>query len=132
MSGLAFHHVGVVTRELDASVHFYTALGYEPSPRYEDPVQKAAIVLMHRADSPIVELISPLGPESAAFGWLKRIKAGPYHTCYRTEDIRGSMAWLRQLGFAPLSEPVPAVAFDSKPVVFLWSNEVGLLELLQG
>jgi methylmalonyl-CoA/ethylmalonyl-CoA epimerase len=128
---LAFHHVGVVTRELDASVKLYVALGYEASPIYEDPVQKARIVLMRRDGSPMIELIFPLAADSAAAGWLKRIKAGPYHTCYVVPEIGHASARLRELGFAPLSEPVPAVAFESRFVVFLWSNDVGLIELLE-
>ena len=42
------------------------------------------------------------------------------------------MLFFKTNGFAALHEPVPAVAFDMRPIVFLWSAEVGLLELLQG
>jgi methylmalonyl-CoA/ethylmalonyl-CoA epimerase len=126
-----FHHVGVVTRELNASVGFYVQLEYEASQRYDDPLQNVSIVLMRRANSPMIELIFPTDATSPAMGWLKPVKAGPYHTCYEAADLATGIRLLESNGFARLHEPMPAVAFDMRLVVFLWSNEVGLVELLQ-
>jgi methylmalonyl-CoA/ethylmalonyl-CoA epimerase len=131
MTRLGFHHVGVVTKELQRSTQIYEQLGYVASQRYDDPLQKVAIVLLSRPGSPTIELILPTTADSPAAGWLKRIKAGPYHTCYEVADIAEATRFLQPLGFVPLGEPVPAVAFGMRPVLFLWSTEVGLLELLQ-
>jgi methylmalonyl-CoA/ethylmalonyl-CoA epimerase len=131
VTSLSFHHVGVVTKDLAASSAFYERLGYEASQRFEDPTQKVSIVFMRRSDSPLMELIVPTEPDSPAAGWLKRIKAGPYHTCYEVADLAAGIELLSSSGFTALHEPVPAVAFDMRPIVFLWSNDVGLIELLQ-
>jgi methylmalonyl-CoA/ethylmalonyl-CoA epimerase len=123
--------VGVVTRDIAASSAFYAKLEYAASRTFEDPLQKVSIILMRRQESPLIELIFPTDPTSPAMGWLKRVKAGPYHTCYEVEDLDAQIDFFASNGFSPLHEPLPAVAFELRRVVFLWSNEVGLVELLQ-
>ncbi len=131
MTRLGFHHVGIVTTELNGSTRIYQQLGYEASEQYDDPRQKVMIVLLRRPGSPTIELILPTADDGPAAGWVKRIKAGPYHTCYEVPDIAEATQSLQGLGFVPLGEPVPAVAFEMRLVLFLWSAEVGLLELLE-
>jgi methylmalonyl-CoA/ethylmalonyl-CoA epimerase len=132
MTVTSFHHVGIVTRELQTSTQIYERLGYTASGRYDDPIQKVAIILMRRSDSPMIELILPTESDSPAAGWLKRVKAGPYHTCYEVPALAEAMDLFKANGFTALHDPVPAVAFEMRPIVFLWSAEVGLVELLQG
>jgi methylmalonyl-CoA/ethylmalonyl-CoA epimerase len=79
----------------------------------------------------MIELVSPLAPDSPAAGWVKRIKVGPYHTCYEVRSMASAIAGLRDDGFAPVSEPVPAVAFEMRLVAFLWSAAAGLVEVLE-
>ncbi len=132
---LALHHVGVVTRDVEAAAALYRALGYDTSETFHDPVQKAAIVLCSRKGraegDPIVEIIAPEGASSPAAGWLKRVRAGAYHTCYEVASVVASVEALRALDFAALTEPVPAVAFGGRRVVFLWGALTGLLELVE-
>jgi methylmalonyl-CoA/ethylmalonyl-CoA epimerase len=131
LSSLSFHHVGVVTSDLAASTAFYERLGYRPSPRIDDPIQKVGIVLLEKDGSPMVELVFPSDPTSPAAGWLKRIRVGPYHTCYEVPDLEAAVESLRAEGLTPTSEPVPAVAFGGRRIVFLWGTACGLLELLE-
>ena len=131
LSTLVFHHVGVVTTQLTKSARFYEALGYRASRVFEDPLQRVAIILMEREGSPIIELITPADEKSPAQGWLKRIESGPYHTCYETPELPAAIEALKRQGAMALSAPVPAVCFGGRRVVFLWSDTVGLLELLE-
>jgi methylmalonyl-CoA/ethylmalonyl-CoA epimerase len=128
---LAFHHVGVVTPDVEACAALYRSLGYETSETFHDPLQKAAIVLCTRPGDPMVELVAPADPSSPAAGWLKRVRAGAYHTCYEVADLGEDVERLRALDFAALTEPVPAVAFGGRRVVFLWGALTGLLELVE-
>lgn len=129
-SGLRFHHVGVITRSLNDSMKLYADLGYSASVTYADPLQKVRIVLMKREDHPIIELITPDGADSPATSWIQRMEAGPYHTCYEVDDLEAVMALLRSQQLFPVLGPLPAVAFDMRRVVFLWSARSGLIELL--
>jgi methylmalonyl-CoA/ethylmalonyl-CoA epimerase len=127
---LRFHHVGVVTGSLEESQTLYTSLGYSASVIYDDPAQKARIVLMRRDQEPIIELIAPTNSESPAASWVQRIQAGPYHTCYEVDELETVMAVLRRQGLFRTLGPIPAVAFNMRRVVFLWGARTGLIELL--
>jgi len=128
---MRLHHVGIITGNLEASMKFYTSLGYAASAIYADPMQKARIVLMQRAHEPLIELIAPASPDSPAASWIQRIAVGPYHTCYEVDDLEASVAFLRRQRLFPVIKPVPAVAFDMRRIVFLWGESSGLLELLE-
>jgi len=128
---LNFHHVGVVTPDLAGAAALYRSLGYEASAEVLDPIQKARIVLLSRAQGPIVELLAPSEEASPLSGWLRRIQAGAYHTCYEAPDAGGAIRRLEALGMRLVSGPVPAVAFGGRRVAFLWSPKAGLLEVLE-
>ena len=74
---------------------------------------------------------TPDGSDSPAASWIQRIQAGPYHTCYEVDDLEAVMAFLRCQRLFPVLGPLPAVAFNKRRVVFLWSDRSGLIELLE-
>jgi methylmalonyl-CoA/ethylmalonyl-CoA epimerase len=131
MEDATFHHVGVIVDAVEPSILMWQGLGYQPTLRILDPVQKAHIVLLERPGAPMIELVSPDGPDSPAQSWIRRIKAGPYHTCFEVTSMTTALARLRGKGFMVVMEPVPAVAFNGRHVAFTWSKETGLLELLE-
>ncbi len=128
---MKFHHIGIVVSELEPVVRFYGAIGYHQSQVFADSIQKVEIVLMDRLGEPLIELVMPSCHESPAYGWLKRIKSGPYHTCYEVLAIEPAVDALREFGFVPVSELSPAIAFSGRRVVFLWGQGIGLIELLE-
>jgi methylmalonyl-CoA/ethylmalonyl-CoA epimerase len=131
MTDWIFHHVGVVTPDVQESIAFYeTVAGYKESLRVDDPIQDATIVILTKEGSPLVELIAPLSAASPAAGWLKRIQAGPYHTCYRVPAIAQTLAALETRGMKLVFGPKPAIAFGGALVAFIWGRETGLIELL--
>jgi len=129
---MRLHHVGIVTKRFSECVKLYQALGYSENKRVYDPLQKASIALMVRAGELMIELIAPEHEESPAHKWLERIKAGTYHICYEVPSLSGAMDLLRERGFGIITEPAPAVAFDNRRIVFLWSALAGLVELVEG
>ncbi|MBI3543820.1 MAG: VOC family protein [Deltaproteobacteria bacterium] len=128
---LVFHHVGVITDELDAAVEFYRGLGYAPGPTYADDVQKLTIIFVEKAGSPLIELIRPLGDESPARDWIGRITAGAYHTAYTARDFDAAVGEMKKKRMKKVLGPVPAVAFGGKRVAFFWNTAVGLVELVE-
>lgn len=128
---MRLHHIGVITGKLEASTLFYESLGYSSSGIYVDSIQKARIVLMQRGNDPIIELITPNSPDSPAAGWIQRIQAGPYHICFEVVDLDAAITFLRGQLLSQILGPVPAVAFNMRRVVFLWSSKSGLMELLE-
>jgi len=130
---MRFHHIGIVSHDIAQSVAFYESLGYACSETFEDPIQNATIIFMHRPDSPLAELIHPLGANSPAYGWVQRLQgSGPYHVCYEVDNLATGIAALRAQRIYPIMKPVPAVAFGMRRVTFLWGKQSGLIELLEG
>ena len=127
-----FHHLGIVTSDLEQTTEFYNIMGYRKIAEAEDPIQKAQIVLLESmAGEPLLELIRPIDKDSPSHSWLTRIKAGPYHTCYETNSLNQATAELELRGFKMVTELAPALIFDNRNIVFFWSSKVGLVELLE-
>lgn len=63
--------------------------------------------------------------------WIQRIQPGLYHIFFEVVDWDAAIAFLRGQRLSPILGPVPAVAFNMRRVVFLWSNKSGLMELLE-
>ena len=126
-----FHHVGIVTTDLNATVAFYEGLGYTASEKFEDAYQLSNIVLMKSPDSPLIELVEPQSDASPATGWTKRVKTNSYHTCYEVKNLAEAVTELKTKNILPVTKPYPSAAFELRPVVFLWGTACGLVELVQ-
>ena len=132
--GLAFDHFGLATRNPDRALSFLTGLGYQAGGMIYDPLQKVNLVLCLSADMPTVEVIFPseeCGPLSAI---LADRSESLYHLCYRSHDLRTSLAAIKQAGhrLIEVAAPQPAVLFDNKPVSFYLVKGFGLIEIIEG
>jgi len=126
----AFHHVGLACKSIDAEMAVLAAVGYAPEgPVYEDPIQKVAVRFLGGA-GPRIELVEPRGPDSPVQGLLKR-GTRYYHLAYEVPDLEAGIADLEKSGFRALAEPVPAVAFQMRRIVFLVSASFNLIELIE-
>lgn len=128
---MTFHHVGVITSDIPGTTSFYRELGYEQLLSVDDPIQQAKIVLLSSPNGPMIELVSPTSEESPAFSWIKKIIAGPYHTCYECKDLDSQAKVFEGQGLVRVSEIATAITFDHRRIVFLWSKKTGLIELLE-
>ncbi|MFI5300502.1 MAG: VOC family protein [Polyangiales bacterium] len=131
MRDATFHHVGLIVRELEPALDWWMTLGYLASEIFDDPIQRARIVLLTRPREPMIELVCPNDAESPSFSWIKRVKAGPFHTCFEVPTLEPALASLDDAGFSIVMEPVPAIAFGGRRVCFTWSRASGLLELVE-
>lgn len=78
-----------------------------------------------------MELISPKDDTSPVCKNLQKNGVSPYHICYEVENLEGIMAELKKEKFLVVSRPVPAVAMGNRRVCFLYSKNVGLIELVE-
>jgi len=132
---LEFHHVGVGALDFEAAIDTYIALGHRLHSRVDDPVLDVRVAFLQAPGShgPWIEVLSPLGPNGPLKSLVgRRALPSPYHTCYVVEDLPRASEQLRDLGFLPLGESRPALAFGGQPVAFFLSQTVGMLELVQG
>ena len=77
-----------------------------------------------------VELVEPLGDSSPI---AKNLRDGVrlLHLCYEVTDLEEAVEYSRAAGFHRLSQPVPAPIFDGRRIVWVFSKQYGLIELLE-
>jgi methylmalonyl-CoA/ethylmalonyl-CoA epimerase len=125
-------HVGIAVTDLDSGIARYQELlGVSPSVRKrmeKDGIEAAMLDL----GSTHVELIAPIGPESAISGFLEKRGEGMHHVAYRVDDIRAALAQLRGQG-ARLLDEEPRVGVMGHLVAFIHPKSAGgvLTELVE-
>jgi methylmalonyl-CoA/ethylmalonyl-CoA epimerase len=133
MERFLYHHVGIAVRDFETAIPAYKNLfGYDLiSGPFDDPIQKVSVCFLSRGQGdPVLELVAPLGPDSPIRRTLKA-GGGTYHICYQVPDIQSAIEHLRENGAFLLSGPVPAVAFEMRPIAWLMTDVHLLVELLQ-
>lgn len=128
---LSFHHIGIACRDIEKSRAFYLAMGYEPSPVVDDPLQHVRVCFLEKQGAPRLELLEPLDSDSPVSRTLNTSGVTPYHLCYEVQDIAAAIASLRKQRFLLVNGPVPACAMDGKAVAFLFQKDTGLIELVE-
>jgi len=130
---LRLNHIGVIVKNISDSVTYYeTILGLKKvSEIYVDTRQEVELVFLETGIEGItIELISPTSSSSPAYNALIR-GGGINHLCYEVNDINGKIDYLRRQGCKLVRSPLPAIAFGNRLVAFLYSSNLGLIELLE-
>jgi methylmalonyl-CoA epimerase len=93
--------------------------------------QGVQAVLLGVGDSH-VELLSPLGPETAVGRFLERNGPGMHHVAYGTDDIESALQDARTAGLALIDEQ-PRTGIRGSRVAFVHPKSTGgvLTELVQ-
>ena len=129
---MILNHVGIVVKNLEEQGEAYRRmLGLTPtSGIIEDPLQHVQARFWKDPRGAVVELIAPLGPESPA--WRAAQKGGGLdHLCYETPELDTFLAEAVEQGAKIVRQPVPAIAFGGRRIAFIYSLDLGLIELLE-
>ena len=125
-------HIGVAVEDLDAAVALYEErLGMELQHRETVEGQGVEAVLLGVGESH-VELLRPLGPDTAVGKFLARSGPGLHHVAYGTDDIDSALESLRDAGLALIDERARTGIRGSR-VAFLHPKSTGgvLTELVE-
>lgn len=111
-------HVGIATDDLDAALELYAgSLAMPVAHREVVESQGVEAVLLDVGDTH-VELLLPLGPDTAVGKFLAKRGPGLHHVAYRTEDIERTLADLGAAGIE-LIDPEPRIGIRESRVAFL-------------
>lgn len=77
-----------------------------------------------------VELVEPLGDRSPVDSNLQKGQS-LVHLCFRVPDLQAALARARQAGLHQITRPVSATAFANRRIAWLFSRDIGLIELLE-
>jgi methylmalonyl-CoA/ethylmalonyl-CoA epimerase len=126
------NHIGVAVEDLDESIALYgERLGMELQHRETVEEQGVEAVLLGVGESH-VELLRPLGPDTAVGKFLARSGAGLHHVAYGTDDIRSALDAARDAGLRLIDEE-PRAGIRGSRVAFLHPKSTGgvLTELVE-
>ena len=130
-SNYLFHHLGIATRSIENCVSIYSKLGYSISDIRVEPSQNVKICFLSKEGGPLLELVEPQNNDSPVSNIVKNSGTTPYHTCYQVENLQESLDELEELNFRILFEPLKSEAMDEGLFCYLFSAEIGLIELYQ-
>jgi methylmalonyl-CoA/ethylmalonyl-CoA epimerase len=117
-------HVGVAVEDLDAALGLYEgALGMPLVHRETVEEQGVEAVLLDVGEGH-VELLRPLGPDTAVGKFLSRSGPGLHHVAYAVDDIDAELPRLAAAGI-DLIDAEPRVGIRESRVAFLHPRSTG-------
>ena len=125
-------HIGVAVEDLDGAVELYRdRLGMTFQHRETVDEQGVEAVLLGVGDSH-VELLRPLGPDTAVGRFIERNGPGLHHVAYGTDDIEQALDSVRSAGLRLIDEE-PRTGIRNSRVAFLHPKSTGgvLTELVE-
>lgn len=130
-TNLIFHHLGIATKSIKNCINIYRELGYKETEIKVEPSQNVKICFLNKIGSPLLELIEPINDDSPVSRIVKNSGTTPYHTCYEVENMENTIDELEELNFRLLFEPIKSETMDDGLFCYLFSSEIGLIELYQ-
>ena len=128
----AIDHVGVAVENIDAALALYRdQLGMPLVHRETVSDQGVDAALLDVGDGHI-ELVSPLGPETAVGKFISRKGAGLHHVAYRVASVQDTLDACRAAGIR-LIDGQPRIGIRGSHVAFLHPAATGgvLTEIVQ-
>jgi methylmalonyl-CoA/ethylmalonyl-CoA epimerase len=117
-------HIGVATDDLDGAVALYEkTLGMPLAHRETVESQGVEAVLLDVGEGH-VELLKPLGPETAVGKFLEKRGPGLHHVAYAVADIDATLEQLKSAGIE-LIDQEPRVGIRDSRVAFVHPKATG-------
>ena len=117
-------HIGVAVEDLDAAIALYEQ-SFEMELVHRETVEAQGVeaVLLDVGDGH-VELLSPLGPDTAVGKFLAKKGKGMHHVAYAVDDIEATLEQLAAAGFE-LIDSKPRVGIRGTRVAFVHPRSTG-------
>lgn len=111
-------HVGIAVSDLEAAVeHYRSTLGVEPVHR-ETVEDQGVEEVLFKVGTSYIQLLAALGPDTPVGTFLAKRGEGLHHVGYRVDDIRKTLARLKELD-VPLVDEEPRPGSRGTTVAFV-------------
>lgn len=125
-------HIGYLTDNITESKDVLQSLGYDWRGQiYNDDIQKCKICFLQKQNEVCIELVGPYEDNKTMRKMLKKQGNGPYHTCYKVDDVQKIYEAMEDDGWYAMFKPVEAIAFNNKKICYLFKDEVGYVEIVE-
>lgn len=117
-------HIGVAVEDIDSALGLYESV-FEMRLAHRETVEEQGVeaVLLDVGDGH-VELLRPLGPQTAVGKFLERKGPGLHHVAYAVDDIDGALRVLAGAGIELIDSKARAGIRESR-VAFLHPRSTG-------
>jgi methylmalonyl-CoA epimerase len=128
----AIDHVGVAVEDLDATLAVYTAALGMPLVHRETVTEQGVEAALLDVGDGHIELLQPLGPQTAVGRFLSRRGPGLHHVAYRVADVEQALSELARAGIR-LIDQQPRTGIRGSRVAFVHPASTGgvLTEIVQ-
>jgi methylmalonyl-CoA/ethylmalonyl-CoA epimerase len=117
-------HIGVAVEDLDAAIELYNRqFGLAEQHREVVEQQGVEAVLLEIGEGH-VELLKPLGPDTAVGKFLASRGPGLHHVAYQTSDIDAALDQVKAAGLELIDE-TPRIGIRGSRVAFLHPKATG-------
>jgi methylmalonyl-CoA/ethylmalonyl-CoA epimerase len=117
-------HIGVAVEDLDAAIELYNQR-FAMSEQHREVVEAQGVeaVLLEIGEGH-VELLKPLGPDTAVGKFLASRGPGLHHVAYQTSDIDATLEQVKAAGLELIDE-TPRIGICGTRVAFLHPKATG-------
>jgi len=117
-------HIGVAVEDLDAAIELYKDQ-FQMSEQHRETVEQQGVeaVLLEIGEGH-VELLKPLGPDTAVGKFLASRGPGLHHVAYQTSDIDAALEQVKAAGLQLIDE-APRVGIRGSRVAFVHPKATG-------
>ena len=96
-------HVGIAVNNIDDSLPIYeNILGVKPVSIRAVPTQGVRAAFFEVGNGVVVELIEPLGPDTAVARFLERRGQGIHHICFEVDEVDEELKEMEEKGINPV------------------------------
>jgi methylmalonyl-CoA/ethylmalonyl-CoA epimerase len=117
-------HIGVAVEDIDAALELYEEAFAMPLAHRETVEEQGVEAVLLDVGEGHVELLAPLGPETAVGKFLARKGPGLHHVAYAVADIDATLEKLSAAGLE-LIDSEPRVGIRESRVAFLHPRSTG-------
>ena len=125
-------HVGVAVEDIDVALALYRDTLGMPLVHRETVAEQGVDAALLDVGDGHVELLKPLGPETAVAKFLERRGPGLHHVAYRVGDVEQTLSELAAAGLRLIDER-PRTGIRGSRVAFVHPASTGgvLIEIVQ-
>ena len=117
-------HIGVAVEDIDAGIALYGQSFEMRLSHRETVVSQGVEAVLLDVGEGHVELLAPLGPDTAVGKFLSRKGPGLHHVAYAVDDIDATLAQVPPPGSSPI-DAEPRVGIRDSRVAFLHPRFTG-------
>ena len=120
----AVDHVGVAVDDLEAAIALYSGTLGMPLVHRETVTEQGVEAALLDVGESHIELLSPLGPDTAVGKFLERKGPGLHHVAYRVDSVDETLATLAKAGIRLIDEQ-PRIGIRGSRVAFVHPSSTG-------